>query len=69
MKSNFKTTVIECPVQKRLVEVTYKTIGSWFNRQKEIKFCPAMQDCGGCDRQCKKTLEISRNSDEWSALR
>ena len=64
-----KTKVIECPVQKRQVEVTYKVLGSWLDRRYEVESCPAMYDWGGCDRQCKNLLAISPRSSEWSARR
>ena len=67
MGSKTKTKVIQCPVQNRLAEVTYKVIGNWFNREYEIQSCPAMSDWGGCDRQCKRQLAISLKSAEWSA--
>ncbi|MFT7673002.1 MAG: hypothetical protein ACI845_001412, partial [Gammaproteobacteria bacterium] len=69
VKTKYETRVIECPVQKRFVEVTYETSGKWFNRKQEIQHCPTMLDWSGCDRQCKNLLETSRNSAEWSSLR
>lgn len=65
MGSEIRTRVIQCPVQNRLVEVTYKVIGNWFNREYEVQSCPAMSDWGGCDRQCKNKMAISPKSAEW----
>ena len=67
MKSKLKSRIIECPVQKRLVQVDYTTVGNWFNRKYEIKSCPAMSDWGGCDRQCQPLLSIPARSAEWQA--
>jgi len=55
------------PVQNRLVEVSYKAIGSWFNHEYDIQSCPAMRDWGGCDRQCKRLLSTPSRAAEWQA--
>jgi hypothetical protein len=65
MGSKTRTRVIKCPVQNRLVEVTYKAIGSWFNREYDVVSCPAMNEWGDCDHQCKNQLVIPPNSAEW----
>ena len=67
MKSKIKTRIIKCPVQNRLVQVSYKAIGSWFNREYDIQSCPAMSDWGGCDRQCQHLLSIPARAAEWQA--
>jgi hypothetical protein len=65
MGSKLKTRVIQCPVQKRPVEVTYRVIGNWFNREYDIQSCPAMHDRGSCDRPCKRLLTQSPIAREW----
>ena len=67
MKSKIKSRVIKCPVQNRLVEVSYKAIGSWFNREYDIQSCPAMNDWGGCDRQCQRLFSTPSRAAEWRA--
>lgn len=66
MKSETRARVIKCPLQNRLVEVTYRTIGNWFNREYVVETCPLMLE-SGCDRQCKNLLSISPKSVEWGA--
>ena len=67
MKSRIRTRVIKCPVQNRLVEVSYTKIGSWFKYDYNIHSCPAMRDGGGCDRQCKHLLSIPTQTADWGA--
>ena len=57
-----QSKVINCPLQKREVEVKYNIVGSWPNRHYEIESCPAMYDHGGCYRQCEKLLSMSPRS-------
>ena len=64
MRPKTRIKVIRCPVQNRLTEVSYKIIGNLFNREYVIQSCPAMQDWGGCDRQCKNQLAITRQPEE-----
>ena len=65
MGSKLRKKVIQCPLHNRSAEVTYKIIGSWFNRKYDIQSCSAIHDGGGCDRQCKNQLAVSRTTDEW----
>lgn len=62
-----RTRVIKCPKQKRLVEVTYAMVGSWFSRDYDIQSCPAMNDWGGCERQCKSVLAQPPKAMDWYA--
>jgi len=65
MGQKLKTRVIECPRQKRQVEVTYTVAGSWLKRQYDVVSCPAINDWGGgCHRECKSQLEHSPGSGE-----
>ena len=58
MRPKLRTRVIECPSQKRQVEVTYTVTGSWFKREYDVVSCPAINDWGGgCHRECKLQLE------------
>ena len=65
MGSGLKTKLIQCPVQNRMAEVAYKVIGPWYNREYDIVSCPAMNDWGDCDRQCKNILATPSKSAEW----
>jgi hypothetical protein len=57
MAHELKTVVIECPRQKRQVEVTYTVTGKWLNREYDVVSCPAINDWGGnCHRECKSQL-------------
>ena len=67
MVSGNKTRTIRCPVQNRLVDVTYRAVGKWYKREYDVHSCPAMRDWGGCDRQCKHQIEISPKSIEWQS--
>jgi hypothetical protein len=58
MAQKLKTMQLECPRQKRQVEVTYTVTGSWFDREYDVVSCPAINDFGGvCYRECKSYLQ------------
>lgn len=62
MEQITKTSVIECPVHKREVEVTYRVTRDGFNRQLDVLSCPAINDGGvSCYRQCKSLLGRPRS--------
>ena len=62
MASKFKTQVIECPIRKREVVVTYINSGSWFSPKYDIVACPAMYESNlSCNRQCKAQLNRPQN--------
>ena len=65
--SKVRTRIIKCPVQNRLVEVSYTKSGSWFDPVYNIHDCPAKADWGGCDHQCKSRLSIPAQAAEWQA--
>jgi hypothetical protein len=68
MGRKINTMVVECPRQKRQVEVSYTVGGSWFNREYDVLSCPAIGDWGGsCYRECKLQLEWSARLGEWSS--
>ena len=56
MGHKIKTVVINCPLRKREVEVTYQVTGHWFNREFDVVSCPAINDGAGCHLQCKSLL-------------
>ena len=57
MVSEFKKRVIECPIRKREIEVTYTNSGSWFSPKYDIVACPAMYESNqSCNRRCRAML-------------
>jgi hypothetical protein len=70
MGQKIKTMVIDCPLQKREVKVTYSVSGNWFNREYDVWLCPAINDVGGgCNRQCKSLLSWFPRLNEWDFRR
>lgn len=70
MGQKIKSMVIQCPHQKREVDVIYKVFGNWFNREYKVLFCPAKKDSGGnCYRQCKSILASPPGLDKWHSGR
>ena len=62
MANKFKMQVIECPIRKREVVVTYTNSGNWFSPKYDIVACPAMYEHNqSCNRQCKLLLNRPLN--------